>query len=207
MHPDSDPDKVLVHWVVLLAPDVEAVNWGGIWVCTIVYICSSCSWSSKPQTCILSIVERIGFRVQSLAQQSSVPILYSLCVVAPWKSISNHALQSSLLNCYRSHALQLGIVTEIYLALQSSSQIVMQMFDLQSCWKRLWQKSCFAIKPLELLQKSCFAIGNCDRNLSCFAIRFINCGANVWFAIMLDKIVIEILLCNQGVKLQQLQSH
>jgi hypothetical protein len=26
MHPDSDPDKVLVHWVMLLAPDVEAVN-------------------------------------------------------------------------------------------------------------------------------------------------------------------------------------
>jgi hypothetical protein len=66
-----------------------------------------------------------------------MPLLYSLCVVAPWKSISNHGLQSSLLNCNRSHALQLGIVTEIYLALQSGSQIVMQMFDLQSCWTRL----------------------------------------------------------------------
>jgi len=149
MHPDSDPDNVLVHWVMLLAPDVEAVNWGGICVCTIVYICSSCSWSSKPQICILSIVERFGFRVSNwcpISGSASMPLLYSLCVVAPWKSISNHGLQSSLLNCNRSHALQLGIVTEIYLALQSGSQIVMQMFDLQSCWTRLWQKSCFAIR-------------------------------------------------------------
>jgi hypothetical protein len=65
------------------------------------------------------MVERFGFRVSNwcpISGSASVPILYSLCVVAPWKSISNHALQSR-------------IVTEIYLALQSGSQIVMQMFD------------------------------------------------------------------------------